>query len=706
MKVFGDKINDVGMANLLAQQEFQITDGSKLIDMILDNAYYDPERATCREIMQNASEVDDNFTVHFPTMVEPWLGIIDNGTGLPKDDLILYASGIGASTKDGDNSKVGGFGLGWKVPFTITDQYMIIDRYEGLKYTFSAYKDEYGKAQFIEMHEPQETDEPNGIEVRIPIKEDRFNAIIEKTIDSLRYFTPKPSTNKEVEWITPQYQTEGDGWGLNLDDAQSRLIMGNLWYPLDADKIRDDDDMSHRCPYYQLVNAGIDIYFDIGEIKLPMSREDIIYNDSNLSKIRAKLDGVKEELLKEVKKSVADAETQWEAQRIVSSLSGLVNRLGNKEEFFWNTIEINKTVRIEVDGVNRQYYLDPSRFELKSLSLSNYSLRDLNIAYTDKPTKVVVVAEGEVRVPSRLKEYYLEKRWDKAEKDSYNRNIGTNVYVLLTEEKDIDDVMEYMSNVIGMEVVDFRDVPEYKNTAKALRKKGVVRKLLIFKHRNRYIISSQNCWEDVKELDLNNSGGIYVDLRNRRPINSNYVMSLHHLNNIMRELKTNDIIPEDTKLYGCPGSVKNKLKDHPNFTHIDEVIDLAAEIAEDLGGGKVNQWRRLSAVKDFVSYNSDLFREGIGLEGSIFNTYKNLGKKEIDNDEAFKYYVSVSNLIDNIDTHPKRRTFKVVDCDRTPYEKMFWKKYPLLEQVSYSKISSDADDAINDYIFLKETCNV
>jgi len=204
MRLNNETVRSVGLGGVLTTSEFNISDGSKLIEMILDNAYSDPYRATVREICQNASEVDPAFRIHLPTPFEPWFAVIDDGGGMSREDTIRHASGIGSSTKDGDNTKVGGFGIGMKVPFTVSDQYTVISRHGGMSRTFSAYKDDHNRARFTMLSEVAD-DGPAGLEVRVPVRPENFRRIKDAVVSELRWFDPKPAANLISNMRTPTF---------------------------------------------------------------------------------------------------------------------------------------------------------------------------------------------------------------------------------------------------------------------------------------------------------------------------------------------------------------------------------------------------------------------------------------------------------------------------------------------------------------------
>lgn len=326
MQINQEKTGDITIAGATGEAtNFNVHDGSKLIEMILQAAYSDPLLAVVRELCQNASEVDPNFRIHIPTKLEPWFGVIDNGTGMSREDTIRHASGIGSSTKDTDNTSVGGFGIGMKVPFTVSDQYTIISRYNGTRYVFSAYKDDYNKPKFIPLSETP-TEEHNGVEVRVPIRDVQTDTIIDKVTEALRYFNPKPQSNIPIDWTTePEPILSGENWYIYPDRRRASIIMGNLYYP-----VRDWPD-------------GIVVRAPIGSVSLPLSREEILYDNRTTTFLSKALDQV----LSDVRQAVTDA-TKTECHNDVCNMIGAVFPLMDSITLDngWNL----KPHRIDVDG--------------------------------------------------------------------------------------------------------------------------------------------------------------------------------------------------------------------------------------------------------------------------------------------------------------------------------------------------------------------
>jgi len=577
-----EKINDVLSMGLQQAASFDIADPQKFISLILDNSYKDPITATVREICQNASEVDPNFTVHLPTDLEPWFAVIDNGTGLSRDDLVKYASGIGASTKDKDNTKVGGFGIGMKVPFTMSDQYTIIDRYEGVQYTFSAYKDEFGDAQFVELSTPVHTDEPNGLEIRVPVERFDFIKMKDKFVHALKYFNPKPETNVEVDWLEPEYITQGKDWGLRRKQSheystESRIIMGNLWYPVDDEKIRD----GYSDPVGKLLRSNLDITLPIGSIDLPISREDILYSPRTIKVIRQKCEDIIEEFKVSAQQQIDKLTTPWEAMDFANG-NTLVQLSGVKLK--WKGEEVNSLINVDFDDSMNYYIASSYKFSRKTLSLSDayqtkHNKGKMRLSYTSNSTVWFIVHHKAVRKPSRLLEYV--------------KNNYSNVDCRLIEYPDgkRQVALDWIKTNVGLgedSIIDFdQDVPDIKvqhTYVPPSQRKKLAKVKVLNMEASRYGDTSKDYWNDYPgDLDLDANTGIYVNLKSNEPDFENEFrwVSNGTIQETIKVWKRYNLIPHDTVVYGCPANVKNKLKDHPNYISYEDASKLVDEMVSE-----------------------------------------------------------------------------------------------------------------------------
>lgn len=699
--------NDVESNGLGTSTEFSFTGGAMLVN-VLKSTYQDPISANIQEYCQNASEVDKNFTVHLPTMLEPWLGIIDKGTGLSKEDTPTYFSGVGASTKSDNNTSVGGFGIGCKVGFAMSDQYTVISRYEGMSYTFAAYIDEKNIPQFTIMSE-SETTEHNGIEVRVPVDSDDFDKVRAKMIEKLCYFDPKPSCNVEVDWVVPEYYAVGDDWamkakkepprhgyrqgyGYGTSRTQSRIIMGNLWYPINTDKVTTERYGNTA----RVLNEGVDITVPIGSIQLPLSRESIVYSPATIKVITDKCEVIAEAFIKTVQDEINTQPNLYQALRVHESSSGLVNSLTDvkltyKGEDLARTMHTNTVVEAYAMVGRHDLRKKTMNFsDLQYNTMNMHGVRQARIKYEgDVDPVCIMYSDLDKKIPSRLLNYMKTTHLDK--------QALMFKYTPATEHQ----VRKWIFTTYGWksEVKLFSvDVPDYKiQRAATQRKVAGVKEM----RRERY----GGVWSyDLVEVDLDVNTGIYVDMRRGEMSPTVYTYNEGCVKSIVDILERHSFLPKGTKIYGCPGSHKNKMKDHANWMSIDEVIEQAFDVGSStINKTELGRFTYLNSLQRWVSRHPDIFMLDIDVKGSYYNTIKTTLNNDNDyyNSNSYQNYTGLRQLQQIIMKGERYKQYNLAHDDVISTK--FFSRYPLLQ---YTGVPTDKGNLINEYINLKETCYV
>jgi len=187
--------------NAARQQSFSVAQTAEMFSLLSANVYTDPVKAVIREIICNAMDAhtkagkaDEPVEVHLPTQYEPWFAVKDNGPGMSDDDVYNIFCVYGASTKTNNNDETGGFGIGAKAPFAVTDQFTVNVRHNG-KYTiYSAYKNDNGVPQ-MSILSVSDTEECNGVEVHVPIGDRSDNTFKYKYVECSRAFKVQPKIN-------------------------------------------------------------------------------------------------------------------------------------------------------------------------------------------------------------------------------------------------------------------------------------------------------------------------------------------------------------------------------------------------------------------------------------------------------------------------------------------------------------------------------
>ena len=600
-------------------------------------------------------------------------------------------------------------GIGMKVPFTISDQYTLISRWNGTEYSFSAFKDEDDSAQLILLSE-RLTNECNGFEVRVPVEAHNFSKCIEKLPKALMFFNPKPECNIPIEWEDVSYSFEGDTWGLQTgsDYGQrncSKVIMGNLWYPIESNQIREN----YNDKYARVIERGIDIHLPIGSIPLPLSREALIYNEKSIQLIRDTLDTIIEVLISNFQTLLSNQPNLYQAMEKYSENRRLMDDLNpNNQDYTYDNYVLNTRINVPcpAEKVTR---IGKYRWRYKSINLREYTDESITMTngntvppmlpvnYSSHESIVMMIKEGTKKVPSRTINFM---------KDNHpTADIELWWYTDATEQK----VLDWLCTIYGYLTVDKFDdvVPDYKVQRSASASTRKVASALVLSEREAW--DDYMWWNDSPDIDLNNTRGIWVDVRSRRLVSTHHCRDEKTLFRVHNALVNHDIIPEGTRVYGCPGSHKNLMKDHPNFMHIDDAIKLAFSVVEE-GTTLIekSKFNYVASCNEFYSTERKLLGLDIDVDMSYYNVIKKRVKqhKELYSNNIYETYQGCRYIIDRVfNQDDLKGIYNYYESKEEELDKKFFLRYPLLNGVSVDH-SAEMVNHVEDYIKLKEFCNV
>jgi hypothetical protein len=730
MLVQQDQVNHTHMVGLMGSNSFTV-DGDKMAALLLDNLYKNPVRAVVRESIMNAVEAmrasgkEALVTVHLPTMLEPWFSVTDTGTGLCNSDVLKYGTCLGASGKDGIADTEGGFGLGMKVGFAVADQYSVISNWHGVETTFSAYKDDFGKSKFVKLSE-RSTEALNGIEYRVPVEFKDFHAYEQHLPKVCKYMEPKPITNKEVQWEVVDYwkaKYSADGtleWGMSkLSEAmygggRSYALMGDLAYELDSEQLKE----SNNDVYQQLIRKGVDIRVPIGSLPLPMSREGILYTPNSVEYLRSILKNVRDEVVKGYQDAISNCTNHWEAMLTYKDSAYLVRQLsegGEALEVVYKGASVRNSVNIEAP-FDSYYSIDPTYiYNRKTLSLSNHIVNKTKLLrHPDKvrfalkcttsllaPSKVkpivFLVTTEDKRLPSRLlqhmKDTYTKKSTD------YHDEDRPGVWLINVDDTTIVRVKAFLLRTFGFSSksdgnvkVFSEEVDEYKVVRSPSAATRKVAKVLTWE-------GGEWSRSDT-EVDLDTTTGIYVDTRRGELYGVECVNYYNGLTLVMKYLKMGGFIPEDTVLYGCPGSRKNTMKGHKNFASLDEVVIKALRKVKSISKWDNTKFNYIRAVYG-LQHTLPVLKLDINVKEGYYNTIVNV--KDLTETKKYKSWDSLRRL-QSLLHYAFLAKHPVELCNTTNFEayikEKFYKSYPLLSVVEYGPDATRNKDAIEQYINL------
>jgi hypothetical protein len=229
---------------------------------VLSGQYHDETDAAIREYSTNAydSHVERGHGAGYnparpievmlpcspyemPTEAKPRsLRIRDYGVGLSVEEISEVYSRYAKSTKTRTNDQQGLFGIGSKVGLVKTfGTYKVTSIKDGQKAVVVAGRDEEGLPVMDLVYGPAPTDEPQGVEIELPVHDRYAYDGIARRARNLFQFWPEGSVlvdGKEPEKLKPKVKVTDDMWiveGTSIRGGNNIIVMGNVPYPVELD---------------------------------------------------------------------------------------------------------------------------------------------------------------------------------------------------------------------------------------------------------------------------------------------------------------------------------------------------------------------------------------------------------------------------------------------------------------------------------------
>lgn len=286
----GEEVN-IGQGGVI-QASIDVTSLPFLYKLATKNQYSDPIGSIVRELVSNAYDATTEANSDKPVIVKfvnnspLWeIQFIDHGVGMSPERIALYMQWYNSSKRD-DNVQIGGFGIGGKSPLAYVSFYFIDTVSNGTLYKYIVSEGETIPECLLLSEET--TDLPNGTTVHFEIANSqellKFKAAISR---QLCYFdnvwiedlTSYGSTNFDNEGTV--YDTDLFKYAFNNKSSELRklhVLIDKVPYPINFDIIKEDS-----------IDIPFGLKFDIGELEVTPSRENLMYTDEVIDKIKSKI---------------------------------------------------------------------------------------------------------------------------------------------------------------------------------------------------------------------------------------------------------------------------------------------------------------------------------------------------------------------------------------------------------------------------------
>ena len=330
-----------------------------IFNVLRNQLYTDKILAVVREYVANAIDANVDagkrnipVEVTLPTRLDLHFKVRDFGRALTQSDIHEIYAMYGESTKRNTNDQIGMLGIGSKSAFAYGDNFVINSFVNGRKHSYNAFIDPSQVGQIAKLSELP-TDEPDGLEIVVPVQEDDVDEFQDKAYDMFKLFKIKPKvlggnpesfkraeedertlfSGDDWEYLLNQDQRDYNGYHSNNGAV---AIMGNIGYPINARSLGNISDSLS-----ELVNSELRIEFPIGDLEIAANREGLQYTDYTKKNLINKLEKVRDEMGDKIVEKFSGCKTLWETKQLYHSMFDLSSNLYNIRKIISDRLQFN-----------------------------------------------------------------------------------------------------------------------------------------------------------------------------------------------------------------------------------------------------------------------------------------------------------------------------------------------------------------------------
>lgn len=181
-------------------KSFGIGDASVVIEILRNRLYENKVQTLVQEYICNARDAmreigkGNDFEVTMPTRLAPTFKVRDYGMGISPDRMekvfILY----GASTKRGNNTQTGGFGIGAKSAWSYTDSFTVVTIVDGTRRTYVCHTGHNNQGS-MDLVSTDDTSEANGTEIQIAVRREDIEEFRAAVYRAIYFWESRPTVN-------------------------------------------------------------------------------------------------------------------------------------------------------------------------------------------------------------------------------------------------------------------------------------------------------------------------------------------------------------------------------------------------------------------------------------------------------------------------------------------------------------------------------
>ena len=526
---------------------YSIDEKSKpiIFDILRSRMYASPIRAIMQEVSCNARDAnreagrgDEPIEIKLPNRMDNTFYIRDFGIGITPERMENVFLKYGGSTKREDNLQTGGFGLGAKTPFAYSDTFSIVtitdkadetgdekDRGTLIKRQYIALIDEskMGEINLMDEGKPS-ADERQGTTIVLNCKPGDETTFKTWLVNTCKYWPIKPIVRGVDQFTWKEYQSlfdgkgwyilerEKSGWSYDNEFCKPVALVDGIPYEIKSEYVFGGESMDGNMD--NLFSFPLRLTFEVGEIELNTSREDIQYTQQTINRIEMRLMGVMDELQTLMKKKIAKAKNLWEANTTWHELSGMQDHILSECE--WKGITVkrgNVNVGRNYNGITmKRFERQTGSPKMRTVHGWDYISKDSMLTMDDtgckQPSKLRITTLLNDNPTVNMVYAITVTDWDNGE-DKKSKDYKSAAKEWKRMQKDL--------HLGKMGMVKLSAVEKAK-TPKQPKVKGASVPVVVKRYTNHgYGYGYGSIWSDTNQGDikLSDKGRVYVVLYNR-----------------------------------------------------------------------------------------------------------------------------------------------------------------------------------------------
>jgi len=361
----------------------------------------------------------------------------DFGVGLSESRVVDVFANYLKSTKESSNNVIGAFGIGSKSGLSYTDIVYIRTRYNGFEYLYFLRKGENGPRLDFVNKEP--TLERNGTQIKIYIKSVKryswesqatpeINRFEEECRNQLAYFDNVYFDN--ISTVNNNFTIiKGKNWiynsAINNGSDNLSICLGKVAYPIDFNVLGIDR-----------INFGLALKFEIGELDVIQTREDIKYTPRSKQAILDKIAALQEEF-KEMWKAEGKEELEDFIEYLQLRGSNPIIGIGNSSYGLYDLIPKEELIAFSFKPFSEIHFRCPKASHFFEYSV-NYRITPHRLVPSNLDSDFKMLFERDYTV------YRIKGNTD-SKKNKYISSLGNGKDIYLLRKKAKVTLKQYVA---------------------------------------------------------------------------------------------------------------------------------------------------------------------------------------------------------------------------------------------------------------------